>query len=235
MKILAVDTATPASSVAIGEDGQLRGLSVNVDRRGHVKFLVPAIDFCLAQAQWRARDIDLVAVDVGPGPYTGLRSGIATAQAFAAAIGAPMVTVSSLTTIALRAATGHRRIWSVVDMRRGQIAVAPFALLPGGVAPDGDPEVVRPDEFKAILECEGIDLLIVGDWQSLPAEMWTGLQRVRRGRPRFPSAETILEIAAMKERSGATLGPDDVRPVYMREPDVQINWESFRSEGAWPQ
>ena len=89
MKILAVDTATPASSVAIGEDGQLRGLSVNVDRRGHVKFLVPAIDFCLAQAQWRARDIDLVAVDVGPGPYTGLRAGIATAQAFASASGAP--------------------------------------------------------------------------------------------------------------------------------------------------
>ncbi len=235
MKILAIDTATPASSVAIGEDDELRGLSVNVDRRGHVRFLIPAIDFCLEQAEWVARDIDIVAVDVGPGPYTGLRSGLSTAQAFAAAIGAPMVTVSSLTTIALRAATGRRRIWSVVDMRRGQIAVAPFTPLPGGVAPDGDPEVVRPEEFKGMLEAEVGDTLVVGDWQSVPESTWTGLHRVKRGRPRYPSAETILEIAAMKTRHGKTTDADDVRPVYMREPDVQINWQAFRSEGAWPE
>jgi tRNA threonylcarbamoyl adenosine modification protein YeaZ len=234
MKILAIDTATPASSVAIGEDDSLRGLSVNVDRRGHVRFLIPAIDFCLDQAGWVARDIDLVAVDVGPGPYTGLRSGISTAQAFAAAIGAPMASVSSLTMIALRAATGRRRIWSVVDMRRGQIAVAPFTPLPGGVAPDGDPDVVSPEDFKAMLECEVGDSLVVGDWQSVPESTWTGLHRVRRGRPRYPSAETILDIASMKARHGKTSGPEDVRPLYMREPDVQINWEAFRSEGAWP-
>ncbi len=233
MKILAIDTATPASSVAIGEDDSLRGLSVNVDRRGHVRFLIPAIDFCLDQAGWVARDIDLVAVDVGPGAYTGLRSGISTAQAFAAAVGAPMASVSSLTTIALRAATGRRRIWSVVDMRRGQIAVAPFTPLPGGVAPDGDPDVVSPEDFKAMLECEVGDSLVVGDWQSVPESTWTGLHRVRRGRPRYPSAETILDIASMKARHGKTSGPEDVRPLYMREPDVQINWEAFRSEGAW--
>jgi tRNA threonylcarbamoyl adenosine modification protein YeaZ len=235
VRILAIDTSTPASSVAIGEEGALRGLSVNVDRRGHVKFLVPAIDFCLEQAGWSTRDIDLVAVDIGPGPYTGLRSGISTAQAFAAAIGAPMATVSSLTVIALRAATGRRRIWPVVDMRRGQVAVAPFTPLPGGVAPDGEPEVVAPEEFKAILEGEIDDSLVVGDWQSVPDSTWAGLHRVRRGRPRYPSAETILEIAAMKARHGKTTDPDAVRPFYLREPDVQINWQAFRSEGAWPQ
>ena len=107
MKILAIDTSTPASSVAIGEDDSLRGLSVNVDRRGHVKFLIPAIDFCLEQAGWSSRDIDLVAVDIGPGPYTGLRSGVSSAQAFAAGIGAPIATVSSLTNISLRTSTGR--------------------------------------------------------------------------------------------------------------------------------
>lgn len=235
MKILAIDTATPASSVAIGEGDILRGLSVNVDRRGHVRFLIPAIDFCLDQAGWAVRDIDLVAVDVGPGPYTGLRSGISTAQAFAAAIGAPMATVSSLTTIAFRAATGRRRIWSIVDMRRGQVAVAPFTPLPGGVAPDGEPVVVEPEEFRAMLECEVGDSLVVGDWEAVPQSIWAGLHRVRRGRPRYPSAETILEIASMKARHGKISGPEDVRPLYMREPDVQINWEAFRSEGAWPE
>lgn len=234
MKILAIDTATPASSVAIGEDHAVRGMSLNLDHRGHVKFLVPAIDFCLSQAGWSARDIELVAVDVGPGPYTGLRCGVSTAQAFAAAIGAPMVTVSSLSTIAVRAATGHRRIWPVVDMRRGEIAVSAFLPLPGGVAPDGEPEVVRPEVFKEMLEADGSESLVVGDWKSLPEATWTGLGKVRRGLPRYPSADTILEIASMKVRHGMTMLPGDVRPVYMRDPDVQINWSAFRSEGVWP-
>jgi tRNA threonylcarbamoyladenosine biosynthesis protein TsaB len=234
MKIVAIETATPASSVAIGEDGALAGMAVNVDRRGHLAFLMPAIDFALTRAGWAPRDIDVVAVDTGPGPYTGLRAGIATAQAFAAAIGAPIVVASSLTVIALRAATGRRRIWPVVDMRRGQVAVASFRPLPGGIAPDGDPEVIKPNDFKALLESEGSDSLVVGDWQSLPDATWTGLHRVRRGRPQYPAADTMLEIAAMKAQRGEVVDADHVRPNYMREPDVDINWKAFRSEGAWP-
>ena len=75
MKILAIDTATPASSVAIGDDSTLLGMSVNVDRRGHVGFLMPAIDSMLTQAGWEPRDSDIVAVDGGPGPSPGLRAG----------------------------------------------------------------------------------------------------------------------------------------------------------------
>ncbi len=234
MKILAIETATPASSVAIGVDGDLAASAVNVNRQGHVGFLIPAIDFCFGQTGWEPRDIDIVAVDIGPGPYTGLRVGIATAQAFAAAIGAPLVTVSSLTVIAVRAATGRRRIWPIIDMRRGQFAVAPFRPLPGGVAPDGTPEVIKPDDFRALLEAEGSDSLVVGDWESMPESTWTGLHRVRKGLPRYPSAVTTLEIAAMDAARGKTADVGDVRPLYMREADVQINWTAFRSEDAWP-
>ncbi|HZJ47421.1 MAG TPA: tRNA (adenosine(37)-N6)-threonylcarbamoyltransferase complex dimerization subunit type 1 TsaB, partial [Acidimicrobiia bacterium] len=134
MKILAIETATPASSVALGEGGSLAAMSVRVDRKGHVGFLVPAIDFCFEQTGWDRHEVEAVAVDVGPGPFTGIRVGIATAQAFAAGVGASLIPISSLTVQALRAATGRRRIWSVVDMRRGQVAAAPFRPLPGGVA-----------------------------------------------------------------------------------------------------
>jgi len=234
VKILAIETATPASSVALGEGGSLAAMSVRVDRRGHVGFLIPAIDFCFAQAGWNRHDIEAVAVDVGPGPFTGIRAGIATAQAFAAGVGAPLVPVSSLTIQALRASTGHRRIWSVVDMRRGQVAAAPYRPLPGGVAPDGIAEVVDADKFRAMLDTDEADTLVVGDWQALPGSMWGGLHRVRRGRPRYPSADVMLEIAAIRATHGDFVASSDVRPDYMREPDVQINWKTFRSEGLWP-
>ena len=215
MKILAIETSTPASSVALGEDDAVRAMSVNVDGRGHVGFLMPAIDFCLNQAGWKAADIDLVAVDVGPGPYTGLRAGIATAQAFAAAVGAQMAPVSSLTAIGLRAATGRRRIWPVVDMKRGQFAVAPFQPLPGGVAPDGEPEVVNPQELKATLKTEIGDALVVGDWQARQAPNHRRFRRQfdrrcepdARGRPhtvladRYPTAGGAFR-ATMSRRCG---------------------------------
>lgn len=234
MKILAIETATPASSVALGDDGSLAAMSVRVDRRGHIGFLIPAINFCFEQTGWERGDIGAVAVDIGPGPFTGIRAGIATAQAFAAGVGAPLVAVSSLTVQALRAATGRRRIWSVVDVRRNQVAVAPYRPLPGGVAPDGVAEVLGFEEFRAVLDTDDSETLVIGAWQTLPEAMWGGLHRVRRGRPSYPSADAMLEIAAIRAANGEFVAADDVRPAYMREPDVQINWKMFRSEGLWP-
>ncbi len=234
MKILAIDTATPASSVALGEDGAIIALSVHVDATGHVEFLVPAIDFCFERAEWTPDELDLVAIDIGPGPYTGLRAGIATAQAVAAAVGVPVVTASSLTVLALRAATGHRRIWPVVDVRRGQIATAPYRPVPGGVVPDGSRELCTPEEFRGLLEADPEETLLVGDWQIVPDETMRGLHRTKKGRPRYPTADVLLEIAEMRAAHDDFAGAEELRPLYMREPDTQINWSDFREEGLWP-
>jgi tRNA threonylcarbamoyladenosine biosynthesis protein TsaB len=234
MKILAIDTATSASSIALGDEDQLAAMSVRVDRRGHGGFLVPAIDFCFESAGWKPADIDVIAVDAGPGLFTGIRAGISTTQAIAAAIGAPIVTVSSLTALAVRAATGRRRIWPVVDIRRDQYATRPFRPVPGGVAPDGPAEIVSAEGLHNLLESDAEDTLMVGDAHSLPPSMLRGLHRVRRGRPRYPSADVLLEIAAIRAKKDDFVRPEDVRPLYMREPDAQINWSDFREEGVWP-
>ena len=234
MRILAIETATRASSVALGEDGALVAMSVLVDGRAHVEFLVPAIDFCFERAGWDPDDLDLVAVDVGPGPYTGLRAGIATAEAVAAAVGVTIVTASSLTVLALRAATGRRRIWPIIDVRRGQIATAAFRPVPGGVMPDGPRELVSPEEFHALLDADRNDTLIVGDWQMLPDAVFRGLHQARKGRPRYPSADVLLEIAEMRAIQDEFAGIEDLQPIYLREPDAKINWSEFREEGLWP-
>lgn len=234
MKILAIETATPASSVALGDGTELAAMALKVDRRGHVPFLIPAIDFCFKQAGWSRGDIEVVAVDIGPGPFSGIRAGVATAQAVAAAIGAPIVTITSLTAIALRAATGRRRIWPIVDMRRGEIATAPFQPVPGGVVKDGPTEVTDANGFRGLIDSDRDETLLVGDWQSLPEGLLRGLHRVKTGRPRYPSADVLIEIAALAAAREDFAGPEDVRPLYLREPDAQIGWNEFREEGAWP-
>ena len=234
MKILAIETATAASSIALGEGAEVEAMSVRVDPRGHVEFVVPAIDFSFDRAGWAPDDLDLIAVDVGPGTFSGIRAGIATAQAIAAAVGVPMIAVSSLTLLAMRAATGHRRIWPVVDVRRGQIATSPYRPVPGGVMRDGSAEIVTPDQLKAMIDANSSDALVVGDVGALPEDFFNGLHRVKHGLPRYPSAEAALEYAVLAAAREEYAGPDDLRPLYMREPDARINWAEFREEGIWP-
>ncbi len=236
MKILAIETATPSSSVALGDGRSLAALAVQVDRRGHVGFLGAALEFCFERAGWKPGDLDAIVVDVGPGLFTGIRAGISTAQGVAAAVGASLLGATSLDALALRAATGRRRIWPVVDARRGQVAVASYRPVPGGVVKDGAPELVDLAEFRALLDADPGDALVVGDWEALPGESpFRGLHRVRTGRPRYPSAEILLEIAGLRLRRGDAAGADAVRPLYLREPDATINWAEFRKEGMWPQ
>ena len=80
MRLLAIETATAQSAVALAVDRDVVATTTRVDRVGHGTFLVPAIEFCLDQAGWFPDELDAIVVDVGPGLYTGMRVGIATAQ-----------------------------------------------------------------------------------------------------------------------------------------------------------
>ena len=233
MRLLAIETATPASSVALGEGREVVASSERVDRRGHAAFIVSALDFCFDQVGWRPHELDAIVVDIGPGLYTGIRVGLSTAQGLAAALGVPLVPLSSLDVIALRAATHRRHIWSVVDVRRAELAVASYRSVPGGVVKDGPPQLVTVERFQAILQSDPEDCLVVGDWASLPEGSLRGLHRVKSGRPRFPAAEAMLEMAVGRVEREEFPHADEVRPLYLREPDVTISWKNYREEGPW--
>lgn len=233
MKILAIETATASSSVALGDGNGVTATASHVDARGHVGFVISAIDFCFQRAGWQPGDLDAVAVDVGPGLFSGIRTGIATAQAIAGAVGVPLIPVGSLDAVAFEAATGHRRIWSVVDVRRGEVAVCPYRPLPGGVVRDGTVELCTPDTFRGLLQEDRSDILVVGEWAVLPEGSLVGLRSLKTGRPTHPTATSILALAAGKLERDEVPHPDEVRPLYLREADVTINWSDFRTEGPW--
>ena len=234
MRFVAIEAATAASSVALGDDTRIVAAAQRVDRRGHVGFLVPALEFCFRQAGWAPTEFDVIAVDVGPGLFGGIRVGLATAQALAGAVGARLAPISSLAAVAFRAATGHRRVWSIIDARRGEVAAAPYRPVPGGVVRDGAAELVKSDGFRGVLESDPSQKLVVGDWEALPAGTLRGLHGVRTGRPRYPEAAALIEIARGHAERDRFPHPDEVRPNYMRDPDIRINWTDFRKEGPWP-
>jgi len=233
LKLLAIETATPGSSIAVVEDRRTLAAASRIDRVGHAGFLVPAIDFCFDQVGWSPIDLDAVVVDVGPGLYTGIRVGLATAQGLAAAFGIPIIPAISVDALALEAKTGHRMIWAVVDVRRGEYAVARYRPVPGGVVRESATELMGPEELKAALESTGEDSLVVGDVAELPDGFFRGMHHVKTGRPRHPYAVALADIGAGKYERDDYPSPEDIRPVYMRDPDVNINWEKLRQEGPW--
>ena len=233
MKLLAIESATPGASVALVEDRTTLAAASRIDRVGHATFLVPAIDFCFHQVGWSPSDLDAVVVDVGPGLYTGIRVGLSTAQGLAAAFGIPVIPAVSVDAVALEARTGHRMIWAVIDVRRGEFAVARYRPVPGGVVKEGTTELVKPEVLRAMVDSSSGQSLVVGDVGSLPEGLFRGLHRVKAGKPRYPYAVALAEIGHGKYDKGEYPAPDDIRPLYLREPDVTINWEKLRQEGPW--
>lgn len=233
MKLLAIETSTPGSSMALAEGREAVALAARVDRTGHSEFLMPAIDFCFDQAGWSPGDLDGIAVDVGPGLYTGIRVGLATAQGLAATLGVPLIPVCGLDALALDAATGRRHIWAVIDVRRGELAVSCYQPVPGGVVKDGPIELVDLDGFRARLDSDPEDTLVVGDIAALGEESLAGLHRVKTGRPPFPSARAVAEIGAGRLERDDIPHPEEIRPLYLRDPDVTINWAKIHHPGPW--
>ena len=151
----------------------------------------------------------------------------------AAAFGIPVIPAVSVDALALEARTGHRLIWAVVDVRRGELAVARYRPVPGGVVREGGIELLKPEALRAVLESSSEENLVVGDLGALPDGFFRGISHVKTGRPRHPYAVALAEIGAGRYERDEYPSPDEIRPIYMREPDVTINWARLRRERPW--
>ncbi|MFZ0907551.1 MAG: tRNA (adenosine(37)-N6)-threonylcarbamoyltransferase complex dimerization subunit type 1 TsaB, partial [Mycobacterium sp.] len=135
--VLAIDTATPAVTAGIVADGDLLAERVSVDARAHAERLTPNVLGALADAGLQMADLDAVVVGCGPGPFTGLRVGMATAAAYGHALGIPVHGVCSLDAIGGQT-TGETLV--VTDARRREVYWARYR---DGVRIDG-PAVSAP-------------------------------------------------------------------------------------------
>ncbi|MBJ7290647.1 tRNA (adenosine(37)-N6)-threonylcarbamoyltransferase complex dimerization subunit type 1 TsaB, partial [Williamsia sp.] len=124
MLVLTVDTSTPTVTTGVAEVTPGRGIDVRAERRvetprGHAEILTTLILECLAEAGAARSDLDTVVVGCGPGPFTGLRVGMATAAGFADALAIPLHGVCSLDAIRSDAHAG--RVLVVTDARRREV------------------------------------------------------------------------------------------------------------------
>jgi len=225
---LAIETATTVVSVAIGGDDGLLGLVEVTQGRRHAETLTPAIEFVCRHAQVPVTDIAAIGVDIGPGLFTGMRVGIATAKAMAFALDVPIVGMSSLDLLAHPLRHSPRVIASVIDARKGEVFYAFFRATPGGVQRLSEPRSGTIEDFNADVMARGQDVLAVGDGAHRYRDELDGAIDVAD--LAHPSAASLVMLARARVLRGDIMAgadsADAVQPLYLRAPDAQINWTS---------
>ena len=124
MKILAIETTDPVGSVAAMTDGKLLlEIELNSQQRS-AQSLAPAMKTLMDRVGWKPADMQLVALTIGPGSFTGLRVGLAMAKTFAYAVGAEIMGINTLETIAEAAPENVSALTAAIDAQRGDIVSA---------------------------------------------------------------------------------------------------------------
>jgi tRNA threonylcarbamoyl adenosine modification protein YeaZ len=203
--VLAIDTATPAVTAGVVADGELLAERVTIDPRAHAERITPNVLGALADAGRGMADLGAVVVGCGPGPFTGLRVGMATAVAYGHALGIPVYGVCSLDAIGGQTSG---EVLVVTDARRREVYWAryrdgvridgPAVDAPASVDPGGAQAVAGSPEHAALF---GLPLCrpsyptpvglvrVVGDWSDNPAPLVP--LYLRR-----PDAKTLAERSA---------------------------------------
>lgn len=233
MLVLGLETSTARSSVALVDDDRvLASASLGVPRR-HGEFVAPAIEFLLERSSTPVERISGVVVGTGPGLYTGLRVGLATAQAFAAARQLPTVGISGLDVLAFKARYTHRAICAVIDARRGELFWAFYRCAPGGVQRVEDLTVGSIDRLVAELEAFGEDVLVVGEGTLAYRQQLAEVDDAEVAGPdlAWPDAAELAQLAVPRFVREETVRPEELRPIYLRDADVRIGWDTHASRG----
>ena len=229
MIVLAIESATELAGVALADDDGVIATASLARGRRHAETLAPAIAWVCTHGALELADVDAVAVDVGPGLFTGLRVGVATAKALAFALGRPAVGVTSLEVLAQAAAPsrGSVLVVPVVDARRAEVFAARLRGSKGSLTWEAPPARRTPAALAAELTALDEPYVLTGngalryraELDVSPHADWAGEDQA------FPRPDALASVALAAARGGATVDAVTLAPLYLRDADTRINWE----------
>ncbi|WP_079212519.1 tRNA (adenosine(37)-N6)-threonylcarbamoyltransferase complex dimerization subunit type 1 TsaB [Brucella pituitosa] len=215
MKILALDTASSWCAAAVydsGTDTVLAEISENIGK-GHAEVLMDYIGQAMTQSGIAMAELDRVAVNVGPGSFTGVRIGVSAARGFALALHRPALGVSAFDALASEIAISHpgQPVLVLLEAHRGEIYAQAFGA--DGMAITG-PMVLAREEALALIQQQCSDTILAGSAAAALNETLAGSFSVARGEP-TALIGTYAKLVALHEPGEAP------KPLYMRGPDVK--------------
>jgi tRNA threonylcarbamoyladenosine biosynthesis protein TsaB len=219
MLVLGVESSGPRGGVALLEDGRTLGEVLFEAGMVHGREIAPSADRLLKAAGRGPADLGLVAVDLGPGSYTGLRVGLAAAKGLAFALGRPIVGVPSLDVLAESAKDLGAVLATALDAKWDQVYGALYEVRNGKPERTTDMFAERPEAFAARVPAEA---LVVGDALERHAALFAA--RGARSAPRAlwtPSPALVASLGLARHLEGRRNDAATVVPLYLRRTEAE--------------
>lgn len=229
MLILGLDTATPVTTVALATEEQVLADMAVTGERTQAERLIPLIADAFDRAGVGVRDLDGIAVGIGPGLFTSLRIGVVTARMLAQVLDVPLVSASSLEILAESLAYSTRLVVSVIDARRGEVFAAFYRAVEGELTEVSPPRVLKPEALGAELAALDAPAMLVGDgvwaYREVLMERLAGRVEVASAAYSHPRAANLVSLAFPRFVSGAVEDLNRVVPIYIRPADAEIAYD----------
>lgn len=230
MRVLGIDTATWTAGVGIIDgDDTLAETSRPIDGGSHATTLLPMIDAALGTAGLGLSDLDLLAVSIGPGSFTGLRIGLSFVKGFSLAAGLPVVGVPTLEAFARAAGKRPGLVCPVLDARKRELYGAAFRWRGNELERVHEDAVVSPQRFVARLTAP---CTLIGDGVDAYEPIW---------RAHFAHRVELVPLRMCPSRGGTVAslgarlcesrGPDDpaqLAPIYLRKSEAELHREMLQ-------
>lgn len=226
-RILALDTATEACSVALWNQGEVHSL-FEICPRDHTQRILPLVQQVLAESGLTLSDMDALAFGRGPGSFTGVRIGIGIAQGLALGAGLPMIGVSTLATMAEGAhrLTGAQCVLAAIDARMGEVYWGEYRRSADGTWQGGETEaVLSPEQVDAAAtRLSGVWARVGTGWQTYPQMAAAAGLQLEDGQVSLPDARDMLPLALDDWRKGSWSPVEETQPVYLRN---EVAWKKL--------
>ncbi|MBR1483137.1 MAG: tRNA (adenosine(37)-N6)-threonylcarbamoyltransferase complex dimerization subunit type 1 TsaB [Ruminococcus sp.] len=224
MKLLAIDTSATAASVCLAEENKIIGEFFNHTAITHSQTLMPMLDALLRQTGTSPDELSAIAVNAGPGSFTGVRIGVAAVKGLAFAHGIPCVSVSTLESMAYNMLGSDCIVSAVMDARCSQVYNALFRVSGNTVERLCADRALALSDLQAVLRDMDKPVVLVGDGaeisyrflaESLPQVTAAPINR------RLQTASSTALAAFQKLSSCETMTAAELMPVYLRLPQAQ--------------
>jgi tRNA threonylcarbamoyladenosine biosynthesis protein TsaB len=225
--VLGIETSTPQASVALGTEQGVVGSCLISRGSTSGEFVLQAIQFLMSQTGIEYRNLGALAVGIGPGLFTGMRVGLATAKTLAQALSLPIVGVASLDLLAYDARYTPKLICPVIDAKRSEVCFGFYRHVPGGVTRSSEFMVGSPSKLLSELDGRPEEKLLLGSGALLYRKQLETGEAVEFGSVSnsFPRATSLVELSIPRLLREEYSRVFDIEPLYMRRSDAELNWD----------